>query len=72
MKHSIKRQLRQILDICVEKQINLIINTEVFNVSISIGGMYLNAYYYGRLYNYVDNVTNCVTLSEFLKQVKKY
>lgn len=71
MKHSIKRIIQQIVDICLEKQIQCTINTEIFNISIYDRGGRRDAYYFGVLFNN-RNITNSSTLllSDLLKYLK--
>lgn len=73
MKHSTRRIINQILDLCLQKQIHFDINTEVFNVSIRKGSVHKNAYYYGYLHNNkIVKTENTLVLSELLEFVKKY
>lgn len=73
MKHSIKRIINQIVDLCLQKQIHCSINTEVFNISIHNGSVTRNAYYYGYLHNNKTVTTDTtLTLLDLLKFVKNY
>lgn len=73
MKHSTKRMINQIVDLCLQKQIHCDINMEVFNISIYTKSIKKNAYFYGQFYNN-DFITNdtTLTLSDLLKFVKNY
>lgn len=75
MNYTIKRQLTQILEICIQKQLFYDLSPHVFKVSIrnESGSFRKDSYYHGNLYNQksiVDKQT--LLLSDLLKEVKNH
>lgn len=71
IRHSTKRTLQQILDICIQKNIQFTLYPHVFSVSVYRRDERFEAYYFGELFNnenIVDDKT--LLLSDLLKKVK--
>ena len=72
MKHSIKRKLQTLLDLCIEKNLTYNLSPHVFCVSVYISVCeFSSAYYYGRLYGFENGASNTISLEELIKKVKE-